>query len=119
MRVRDSARSVLRMLLLVLAPGALVGVGACGARSSTIADDEVDCAVERQRVYEECKQRCGVAQSPMRRTGTTRGRKPNDPTSTEPTPTPCIDDCIAATQRQCETTATCRCADSLLTAAGD
>jgi hypothetical protein len=102
--------------VLLVAGGALV---ACGARSSTIADDEVaDCAVERQRVFEECEKRCGVAQSPMRRAGRTSGRAPNDPVVAETPPTPCISECIAAVQRDCEATATCRCADSLLTVAG-
>jgi len=117
--MRDSDRRSLlrpRSGALLLVAGALV---ACGARSSTIAEDEVEgCAVERQRIFEDCEKRCGVAQSPMRRAGRTSGRAPDDVGATETPPTPCIAECISAVQRACEATASCRCSDSLLTVSG-
>ena len=117
--MRDSeGRSLLhpRIGALLLFAGA---VAACGARSSTIAEDEVEgCAVERQRVFEDCEKRCGVAQSPMRRAGRTSGRSPDDVGDTETPPTPCIAECVATVQRACEATASCRCSDSLLTVSG-
>lgn len=107
-------RPHLRALPVALA--ALAGLAACGARSSPIADDEpTDCAVERQIVFEDCNKKCGVVQSPMRRAGKTWTRTDRLEWNETP-PTPCVEECIAGVQRECEATATCRCADSLLTA---
>ena len=121
--MRDSdRRSLVRLRLraLLVASSALVGLAACGARSSTIDDsnEPTDCAVERQRVFDDCEKKCGVAKSPMRRAGRTSGRAPHDVGATDEAPMPCIEECITGVQRSCEATATCRCSDSLLTVSG-
>jgi len=91
----------------------LVGLAACGARSSPFADDELpDCAVERQQVFEGCETKCGVAQSPMRRAGRTSTRSSDDP-ELDRAPSPCVEECIANVQKECEATASCRCAQAL------
>ncbi len=102
----------MRMLLVAL--GALVGLVACGARTSAFDDDEpLDCAVERQRVNDECAKGCGGVPSPTQRGGKTWIRQPDS------APTPCIEECVAKIQKECEATASCRCAQALTAVTGN
>ena len=109
--------------LLVAASTALVGLVACGARSSTSLDEELTdagCAALEQKLHEQCRSTCGVTlTSPTPQGSHGRPRSgTTSVTSTDTSQTSCVDACIEEKQKQCEASASCPCAHALTKLSG-
>lgn len=117
-------RAYVRVLpLLVAASSALLGLVACGARSSTSLDEELTdagCAEQDKKLHEQCRSTCGALQTSPTPQGS-RSRPRSGTTSVmsaDTSQTSCVDACIEEKQKQCEASASCPCAHVLTKLSG-
>jgi len=109
--------------LLVALATVLLGLVACGARSSTSLDEELTdagCAAQDQKLHEQCSSTCGVAQtSPTPQGSRSQPRSgTTSVTSADSSQRSCVDACIEEKQKQCESSASCPCAHALTKLSG-